>query len=267
VKKIRIPLKLFVSLTFITMVIVNALSAILPINGITPGQVSDSYPNLFAPAGITFSIWGLIYLLLALHTLYLLGMFRRKGKMTNNNLLIKTSIVFSISSLLNSAWIFSWHYKIIPLSMILMVLLLLCLIYIVTITNAQSLSFREKLLIRLPFSVYFGWITVATIANATALLVSIHWNGFGLSETNWVIIILIIGALIGSATLLKFKNISYGLVLIWAYAGILIKHTTSLGFSGQYSNVIITISVCLVSFVAVIGYTISHLSKTKPHTY
>lgn len=98
---------------------------------------------------------------------------------------------------------------------------------------------KEKLFIRLPFSVYFGWITVATIANAAALLVSLGWNGFGIPESIWTIVILGIGALIGTATLLRFKNIAYGLVLAWAYAGILIKHISASGFSSQYPGIIV----------------------------
>ena len=35
---------------------VNALAAILPINGMTPGAISDMYPNRFVPDGFTFSI-------------------------------------------------------------------------------------------------------------------------------------------------------------------------------------------------------------------
>ena len=255
-KNTNLPLKLFVVITFIIMVTVNALSALLPINGITPGEVSDSYPNLFAPAGITFSIWSLIYLLLAAYTLYQLCLFRGKEKKINESLLHKTGIVFSISSLVNAAWIFSWHYRIIPLSMVLMVCLLICLIDITAIINAQSLSPREKLLIRLPFSVYFGWITVATIANATALLVSLGWNGFVIPESVWAIIILAVGALIGTATLLRFSNIAYGLVLVWAYTGILIKHTTASGFGGQYPGVIFTASICMALFALTIIYTL-----------
>ena len=254
-KNTRLPLMLFVVITFVIMVTVNALSALLSLSGITPGEVSDSYPNLFAPAGITFSIWSLIYLLLAAHTLYQIGLFRGNEKV-NYELLRKTGIVFSVSSLINAAWIFSWHYRIIPLSMVLMVFLLICLIDIAVIVNAQSLSPREKLFIRLPFSVYFGWITVATIANATALLVSLGWNGFGIPESVWAIIILAVGALIGTATLLRFSNIAYGLVLVWAYTGILIKHTTASGFGGQCPGVIFTASICMALFALTIIYTL-----------
>jgi hypothetical protein len=167
--------------------------------------------------------------------LYQLGLFRGKDKKDDDRLLRKTGIVFSVSSLVNTAWIFSWHYKIIPLSMVLMAFLIICLIDIMHIIDAQKLSSREKFFIRLPFSVYFGWITVATIANATTLFVSIGWDGFGLSQSLWTVIVLIVGTVIGTVTTIRFKNIAYGLVLIWAYAGILIKHTSASGFANQYS--------------------------------
>lgn len=249
-------IKLFVVLTFIAMVTVNALSAALPINGITPGEVSDSYPNLFAPAGITFSIWGLIYLLLAGYTLYQLGLFRGRDKAVNQDLLRKTGIVFSVSSLVNVAWIFSWHYRVLPLSMLLMVLLLICLIDIRHIIHAQKLSAREKLFVQLPFSVYFGWITVATIANATTLLVSLGWEGFGVSEPIWTIAALMAGVLIGASVAIRFKDIAYGLVLIWAYSGILLKHLQPSGFGGSYSDVILAIIVCIALLIVSVLYVI-----------
>lgn len=255
--------KAILVVTFVAMVTVNALANILPINGIGTGAVSDSYPNLFAPAGLTFSVWGLIYVLLAVHTLYQLGLFRG-GEKVNDALLNKVGLVFSGTSLVNTAWIFSWHYRLIPLSMVLMAILLIGLICIASTIRAQRLTSKEKLLIRLPFSVYFGWITVATIANATTLLVSVGWGGFGLPESTWTIMILAVGMLIGTATAIRFKDIAYVLVLIWAYAGILIKHMSASGFSGQYSEVIITVSVCLVIFAAVGVFTLLNRKRRVP---
>ena len=262
-KNERLLLKLCVLITIIAMITVNALSALLPINGVTPGEVSDSYPNLFTPSGITFSIWGLIYLLLAAHTLYQLGLFRGKDKEVNGSPLRKIGVIFSVSSLVNTAWVFSWHYRIIPLSMILMIALLICLISIATIIDDQRLSLREKILIRLPFGVYFGWITVATIANAAALLVSLGWNGFGLSEAAWTVIMLIVGALVGTAALLRFHCAAYGLVLLWAYAGILIKHLSSSGFAGQYPGVIAVVCGCMALFAATVVYLLMKSRKIK----
>jgi hypothetical protein len=243
------------------MIIVNALANILPINGQGTGQVSDSYPNLFAPAGLTFAIWGLIYLLLACFTLYMLGFFQGNIKTVKVELLGKIGIIFSISSIANAVWIFLWHYHQIPLSMILMLVILSCLIVINQVIKSEQLTEREDFFIKLPFSVYFGWITIATIANATTLLVSLGWNGFGLADATWAIIIIFVGMIIGLATTLKNRDIAYGLVLIWAYAGIWVKHTSSSGFSSQYPSVITTVIVCLIIFVLAEAYVITHPLK------
>jgi len=265
VNKVKSYVKIFVAVTFLIMIIVNVMANALPINGQTTGQVADSYPNLFAPAGITFAIWGLIYLLLATFTLYLLGFFQGDLDTIKTDMLNKIGIVFSISSICNAAWIFSWHYNKIPLSMLLMVVILVCLIYINYIVRNEKLTAREKFFVRLPFSVYFGWITVATIANATTLLVSIGWNGFGLSEPFWAVVIIIVGMLIGSATIIRNRDIAYDLVMLWAYAGIFIKHTSENGFSGQYPAVIYTVIVCIIIFVIVGGYVL--FSKRENNKY
>lgn len=111
----------------------------------------------------------------------------------------------------------------------------------------------EQLLIRTPFSVYFGWITVAAIANVTVFLVSIGWNGFGMEDVFWTSIILLVGASIGILRMRKDRNIAYGLVLVWAYLGILLKHVSAEGFDGHYPSVIATVLVCLVSFIVFLG--------------
>ena len=236
--------KVFALVTFLAMVTVNALASILPINGISTAQISDKYANLFAPAGLTFSIWGLIYLLLAGYILYLLIAMDKNTQ--NRRLFNKVGILFSISSVANALWIFSWHYDFIFVSMVLMTVILVCLILIVNSLKKESLSTKEKIFVKLPFSIYFGWITVATIANATTLLVSLGWNGFGISEAIWTVIIVSIGAVIGILTVLKNKDYAYGLVILWAYAGILIKHMSTGGFNGIYIEVIISVIVCLV---------------------
>lgn len=249
----RLGVKFLVVVTYIAMVVVNALAQMLPINGVTPGQVSDAYPNLFAPAGMTFSIWGLIYLLLGAFTLYQLGLFQG-DELADDGLLKRVGIIFSLSSLMNIAWIFSWHYNIIWLSMIFMIGILLSLIAIAQRIRRARLTLRERLFVRLPFGVYFGWITVATIANATVLLVSLGFRGFWFSEATWTSLILIVGAVIGVMTLLRFKCVAYGMVLMWAYIGIMVKHLSAppMGFGGQYTMVIIVLSLCLVVFLGAI---------------
>lgn len=248
--------RIITTVTFLGMVAVNALANILPINGVGTGQVSDAYPNLFAPAGLTFAIWGLIYLLLAGFTVYQLGFFRGYAYAVKKDLLQVIGIIFSVSSLANAAWIYAWHYGFIPLSMLLMIAIFVCLIAINQIINKETLSMREKIFIRLPFSVYFGWITVAAIANATVLLVSRGWNGFGIPEPVWAITVIIVGMLIGALTTIRNRDAAYGLVLVWAYSGILIKHTSAAGFAGQYPAIIITVAVCIVLLLAAVAYSI-----------
>jgi len=238
-------IKIITTVTFSAMVIANALANALPINGLTTGQISDFYPNLFAPAGWTFAIWGLIYLLLAVYTLYQLGVFQDNIDTVRGELLNEIGILFSISSVANAAWIFAWHYRVVPLSLVLIVVILVCLILINQKINKEQLSAKEKLFVGLPFSVYFGWITVATIANATILLVSLNWQGFGLTEPTWASIVIILGFLIGAVTMLKNRDVAYGLVIVWAYAGILFKHTSTDGFGGQYPVIINITIVCI----------------------
>lgn len=251
-------LKTFTVLSFILMVTVNALANILPINGITTGGVSDSYPNLFAPAGVTFAIWGIIYLLLTGFVVYQLGLFNG----THTKAIVKLiGGYFIISSLANTAWIFSWQYKFIPLSMILMIVILVCLIKINGKINSIELTSKEKLFVKLPFSVYFGWITVATIANATTLLVSFGWHGGGLSEQILTIVVLLVGLIISMATTLKNKDVPYGIVIFWAYLGILFKHVSSSGFSGEYYGIITTLIISLV----IIFICLLYVTKERKH--
>ena len=253
-------LKVVVAAAFLAMIAVNYLAQSLPINGVTPGQVSDSLPNLFAPAGLTFSIWGLIYLALAAFTVYQFGPIKQARDAAS---LDKVRVLFVLSSLANIAWIFSWHYGNIPLSMLLMLAILVCLILINRTLDQKNLTRAEKLVVRLPFRLYFGWITVATVANATALLVSVGWDRFGLAEQVWTVAILLVAMLIGAATMISRKDIPYGLVLVWAYAGILIKHTSSAGFAGSYTAVIATLIACLAVFAAAEAYIIQKVVKNS----
>ncbi|HAE41904.1 MAG TPA: lantibiotic ABC transporter permease [Clostridiales bacterium] len=251
-----ISIKLFVLITFIVMVAMNALANIIPINGITTGEVSDSYPNLFAPTGLTFAIWGVIYILLAVYTIYQLIAYKPSGYSEKAHIFKGVGIAFSISSIANTVWILAWHYGNITLSMILMLVILACLAIINVILKNNRFTPAEKILIKLPFSVYFGWITVATIANATALLVNMAWGRFGMSEILLTIIILFVGVLIGSATIVLNRDIAYGLVIIWAYVGILIKHISETGFNWSYISIIVTVVVCLALLIATEVYLI-----------
>ena len=244
--------KLFLSilnmLGFLGTVIVNGLANALPINNKTTGQLSDQYPNLFVPAGLTFSIWGLIYILLAIFAIYQLAMVIRKDTQ-QSSFIERIGLFFFGSSVANIAWIFAWHYEIVPLSLLLMLLLLGCLVAIyLRLSIGKSASTKsEKYLVHLPFSVYLGWITIATIANVTALLVDINWNTFGLGEQFWTVAVIVVGIAIALSVLFTRRDIFYCLVVDWALLGILLKRLTVETVPDQSVIVITIVGLVLIS--------------------
>lgn len=209
---------------FLGTIVVNGLANALPLNNKTTAELSDQYPNLFVPAGLTFSIWGVIYILLAIFVIYGL-IIAIKNNTQKSAFIGNIGILFFISSLANIGWIFAWHYEVLPLSLVLMLVILgsLITIYLRLHIGKSNSTPSEKYLVHLPFSVYLGWITIATIANVTALLVSMSWNTFGLGEQFWAVAVIIVGIAIALSVLFMRKDIFYCLVVDWALLGILLK--------------------------------------------
>jgi hypothetical protein len=222
-------------LLFAGMIVMNYIANALPLNNKTTGQLADSYPNLFVPAGITFAIWGIIYLLLAgFCTVQFLGSYQ--------GLLSRIGWLFAWSCLLNGLWIVFWHYEKLPLTLLVMILLL----GVLTLLNIriQSLSLG---LVKAAFGIYLGWICIATIANVTALLVHYNWNGFGISEEIWAIIMIVLGACIASWVLFRLQNPFIGLSAIWAFTGIILKR------QDDFTTIVVASSVAIA---VVAGFTV-----------
>jgi hypothetical protein len=223
---------------FAVMVVMNYLANAMPLNNKTTGELSNSFPNLFVPAGITFSIWGVIYLLLLV---YCIIQFREQ----NNEVSINIGWVFGISCLLNALWIVFWHYGKLPLSLIVMIGMLASLTYINFLI--KDLPFG---LIKASFGIYLGWICIATIANVTVLLVHYNWQGFGLSEETWTIVMIFAGVLLAASSLLSFKNPFITLSVIWAFAGIILKRHY------DYRSIVMTavIGIVILLIITVYGF-------------
>ncbi len=245
---------------YIAMMIVNGLAgATTVLGGVDTATVSGSYPNLFAPSGVTFSIWGVIYLLLGIFMFRMFEIWKPRKSAISNTKLNQIIQLFAVSSLLNMIWLFAWQYKVLWLSVLLMIGLLVTLIMINRLTAHENFDMKEYALVRLPFSIYFGWITIATVANITTWLVSIQWNGAGLSDSTWMVIILIVAAIIGIVTALRNHDPAYLAVFIWAYGGILLKHLSNTGFNGRYQEVIITLAIA----IAVVIVTTIQLTREQ----
>ena len=209
-----------VIVTVIATIVINILANALPINGLNTGQISDSFEVYFVPAGYVFSIWGLIYIGLIAYAI-----FQALPSQRENPRLRATGWWVALGGLANIAWIFLWHYQQFPLTLVAMLVLLASLIitYLRLGTGRTTVSPAEKWAVRVPFSIYLGWITVATVANVTALLDYLNWNGFGIAPEVWMGIIL--AAVLAIAVLMNFirRDVAYTLVILWALAGIAVK--------------------------------------------
>jgi hypothetical protein len=208
---------------FLGVIAVNALANILPINGYNTGQISAFYPNAFVPAGFTFSIWGVIYLLLLSYTIgYTYYTLKQEQYPKAFALIERINIYFLLTCIFNMSWIVAWHYLQIELSVVIMLLFLSTLIqlFLKSNTMAGALTSTQKFILQTPFIVYLGWISVATIANSTALLVAYQWNGFGMPPVYWSALMILIAILLAVLMLKKFKAIPFALVVAWALWGI-----------------------------------------------
>lgn len=208
-------------LAFAGVVVVNWLADYLPLNGQTTGEISDKFPILFTPPGYVFAIWGLIYLFLLFFVIY-----QVLPKQDDNIYIERIGNAFILSCLFNIAWIFSWHYEYFLLSLILMVGLLITLAFIYSKLDIVSnrLFFGEKAFINFPFSIYLGWITIATIGNLSVFLYSLGYENLFLGQELWTEIVLIVGGAIALLVLFLRKDVFYSLVFVWAYIGVGMKN-------------------------------------------
>ena len=206
--------------------IINMMASIGLINNKTTGELSDKLPNLFVPSGITFSIWGLIYALLFLFIIYQAVDLVKKDA-DGTVYLKKIGWFFVLSNIANLAWIITWHYELVPASLLFMILLVISLLTIYLRLGIGEpgtvMSRREKLFFQLPFSVYLGWITVAAIANVTAVLVWAGVEPYTQTAVIWTVLVIIVAAVIAGLVSWTRKDIAYSLVIVWALIGILIK--------------------------------------------
>ena len=230
--------RLVALLSFAFMLVMNVLATTLPLNGQATDQISDRYDTLFAPIGFTFAIWGVIYLLLGVYTVVQL--------VADNAVIRAITPWFIASNLLNGLWIVAWHYEQLWVAALIIAALLWTLIFINKHTTAARTTVGSTLAIRVPFAVYFGWVTVATVANMSALLVQFGLaEGFVLSAEVWTITILVVAVGIGSTTAIVNSSPTYALVLVWAFWGILSRHLSATEWDSAYPSIILTVQILL----------------------
>jgi benzodiazapine receptor len=240
-------------LSFAVTVLVNGLASSLALNGRTTAEVSDLYFTLVTPAGYVFSIWGVIYTLLLFFVV-----FQALPSQRDKPFLKQINVLFVLSGVLNVVWLFLWHYDQIVLSVVLMFALLATLIavYLRLGIGKISVTLKERVFVHLPFSVYLGWITVASIANVASALVAIKWDGFGLANDVWAVVVIVVALMITLAVIATRRDVAYSLVLVWALVGIAVNQSA-------YQNVVLAsvIGAITIVVVLVVVLVVSRLKK------
>jgi hypothetical protein len=245
--------QIIVILATILVLVVNILANALPINGQTTGEISDRFQVFFVPAGYVFSIWGLIYIGFLAFTVY-----HSLPAQRQNPRLRSIGYLYALSCLLNSAWIFAWHYNQFPLSLLLMLGLLATLIaaYLRLDIGRAQVGTAEKWCVDIPFSIYLGWISVATIANVTDVLYDLGWQGGPFAPQTWAVILLIVAAGLGVAMAWRRHDIAYLLVLVWSFAGIGVKQSDTL-------SVAITAWIMAILMALMVVYVLATRSQQR----
>ncbi len=205
----------------VVTITMNILANALPLNGLNTGEISDRFIVYFVPAGYVFAIWLLIYVGLICFAVYQALPAQRE-----NPRLVSVGYLVVLSCVANVAWLFLWHYEqfVGTLFAMLALLGLLIVVYQRLGIGRIKVSTAERWLVQVPFSVYLGWITVATVANITDVLFYLQWSGWGISAETWFVIVLGAVAAIATSVALLRSDVAYLLVLVWALIGIALKH-------------------------------------------
>ncbi|RIW32261.1 tryptophan-rich sensory protein [Bacillus salacetis] len=233
--------KLLVNIAaFILVLVMNTLAVTLPLNGQTTGEISNRLDVFFTPAGYVFSIWSLIYLLLGIWVIRQIT-----GKNRSSLYYQAISPYFAATCLLNSAWIFMWHYNYFGLSVLIMLSLLSTLIVIYRKVKELRRNFFDQL----PFSVYLGWISVATVANISYFLTYLEWGGFGLGEAFWAVFLLVMTFCLAAYFRVKKKDWIYPLIIVWAVIGIGVNNQADHPVLSWISYAVAVIVLLMVVFI------------------
>lgn len=239
---------------FVIVVIVNFLSNALPINGQSMTEISARFPSLFTPAGFTFSIWGVIYLALLVFVIY-----QALPAQRGNAAIARISSLFQINCAANATWLFVWHYDLFNLSLLVMLVMLvtLALIYRSLLGHLEGAPISQHLALHLPFSLYTGWITLATIANFSAVQTGNGWDNVVMTAISWTLLKIALAGAIGATMVLRYRDPVFVLVVAWGAYGISAMQSATPAVSGAAT------SLALLSLLLAAGEGASRLAALR----
>ncbi len=213
----------------ITTIAMNGVSNTGIFNNADIGELSDKYTTFFIPAGYVFSIWAVIYTGMLAY-----GIYQAQKPQKENSDLRGIYGWFLLSCVANIAWLIVWLYQWVTLSLILMLVMLVSLIaiYLKLGIGRKPVSRGMKWCVHVPFSIYLGWITVATVANVTTWSISMGWDGWGIAPQTWSVTMMAVATLVGILMSLRHGDIAYVGVIVWAFIGIFVAYNAQSSLVG-----------------------------------
>lgn len=200
------------------VIFVNYLAGTGKINNVTPEVISDKYPTIITPAGYAFAIWSLIYLGMIGFSIY-----QALPGQTENPRFRAIRTVYILNCVANCAWIYLWHYEMILAALVVIFVLLGTLVFInVKLRTAETTA--ETWLAKVPFSIYFGWVTVASILNASIALVYLGVRTTDLPAQICGALLIVIAVVLGVIMRFKLNLTAYPLAVAWALTAIAVAH-------------------------------------------
>lgn len=201
---------------------VNILSNFLPPGGLNIGEIANTILAGVAitPANYAFAIWGLIYLGLIAY-----GIYQLRPAQYRHPTIRRVDMLLIMACVAQIIWVYLFTLRLFWLSVVAMLAILLPLIaaYLQLGIGRVRASREQKWLVQVPFSIYLGWISVATIVNVASALYSSGWQGAGLGAGGWTAIMLLIGAVIAAIVVVQRADVAFTLVFIWAYGAIAVR--------------------------------------------
>jgi len=248
----------WVNLLFLAVtLVINTFGAIGLINGLSQKQISDMYLTLITPSPATFRIWSVIYSFLLIA---MIVMILKKDDPYYQKAVDNVSLLFRISCILNIAWIVSFSFLLVEIS----VVFILGFVITLALISVKLLKIREgkRWLLPVSFGLYGGWLFIATVVNTAAALIKVKWSGFGLAQENWGCIMLVVAILLVIGVLLKIRNAVFPLPLAWAYFGIYQFLQSPDGFKGEFTTLqmVSLLGVAVLAIISAILFYRNHFS-------
>lgn len=202
---------------------VNTLSNLYPPGGQNVAEISNTVLAgvLITPANYAFIIWGVIYVGLIAYAVYQFHPERRADQR-----LQRTNQWLILACVAQVIWIFLFTGQQFVASVLAMAVILGSLIaaYHTLAIGQGRVSRQRRWMAHIPFSLYLGWIAVATVVNIAATLYAANWGGLGLNAVAWTVVMLAVVTGLGLLILWQRQDLTVALVFIWALGAIAQRH-------------------------------------------